>query len=119
MRHEDLETTMDALDDLLDSERAALLKGQLDDVSRLHSRKETLIDALNGFEFEDRGALSGLQGKVERNQALLDSALDGVRSVARRLAAIRRVRQSLDTYDSFGKKRSVDLSTGGSLEKRA
>lgn len=119
MPHDELQTSMDALDDLLDAERAALLKGHLDEVSRLHARKEALIDALNRFEFQDRSTLTGLHKKVERNQALLDSALDGVRSVARRLAAIRRVRQSLETYDSFGQKQLVDVRPGGSVEKRA
>lgn len=119
MQGNDMQITMDALDDLLDSERAALLKGKLDEVARLHTRKEALIYALNRFEFEDREMLGPLHSKVERNQALLDSALDGVRSVARRLAAIRRVRQSLDTYDAFGKKQSVDVGQGGAVEKRA
>lgn len=119
MQNNDIQSIMDALDDVLDAERAALLNGKLDEVSRLHSRKEGLIDALNRCEFEDRGTLNALHGKVKRNQALLDSALDGVRSVARRLAAIRRVRQSLDTYDSFGQKKTVDVHTVGSVEKRA
>lgn len=119
MQHDEVQTTIDSLDDLLDAERTALLKGQLDDVSRLHTHKEALIEALNRFEFENPTALTGLNGKVARNQALLNSALEGVRSVARRLAAIRRVRQSLDTYDSFGRKQSVDLHNGGSVEKRA
>ncbi len=119
MKHDQIVETMDALDDVLDAERAALLQGKLDEVSRLHARKEGLIDTLNRFEFEDPTALGALHGKVERNQELLNSALDGLRSVARRLVAIRRVRQSLDTYDSFGKKRTVDVRTGGSVEKRA
>lgn len=119
MNTESLQTTMEALDDLLDAEREALLKGKLDQVARLHIRKEALIDTLNRLEFGDRGVLEGLHGKVQRNQALLDSALDGVRSVARRLAAIRRVRQSLDTYDSFGQKQTVDVRTSGTVEKRA
>jgi len=119
VQHDDVQTTMDSLDDLLDAERAALLTGHLDGVSRLHMQKEALIDALNRFEFEERSALTGLQVKVERNQVLLDSALDGIRSVARRLTAIRRVRQSLDTYDALGQKQSVDLGVSCSLEKRA
>lgn len=119
MIRSELQSNMDALDDLLDAERAALLKGRVEDVSRLHARKEALIDALNQSEFEDPDILTPLHNKVKRNQALLDSALDGIRSVARRLAAIRRVRQSLDTYDAFGKKTTVDIGKGGAVEKRA
>ena len=119
MMDDDFQATIDALDDLLDAERAALLRGSLEDVSRLHLRKESLIDTLNRLDVQDRMRLESLHEKVGRNQALLDSALDGVRSVARRLAAIRRVRQSLDTYDSSGQKRSVDVRGPGSVEKRA
>ncbi|MFL4469464.1 flagellar biosynthesis protein FlgN [Tateyamaria armeniaca] len=110
---------MDALEDLLDAERAALLVGKLDDVSRLHPQKERLIAVLRDHASEDRDRFKGLHHKVERNQVLLDSALNGIRSVARRLSAIRQVRTSLDTYDSLGRKKSVDLRPSGSLEKRA
>lgn len=119
MKDDSLQVTIDALDDLLDAERAALLDGKLDEVSRLHARKEGLIDALNRLEVQDREDFEALHTKVARNQALLNSALEGIRSVARRLAAIRRVRGSLETYDSLGRKCSVDMRPGGSLEKRA
>lgn len=119
MRSEDRQAALDALDDLLDAERAALLQGNLDDLVRLSTRKAALIDALNRMEFDTRAPLEHLYDKVARNQVLLDSALDGIRSVARRLAAIRRVRQSLDTYDSTGRKQTVDLGSIGSVEKRA
>jgi len=119
MGEDDAQSLIDALDDLLDAEREALLQGKLDEVSRLHSRKERLIDDLSRYEFRDRDGIGDLRAKVERNQALLDSALEGVRSVARRLAAIRRVRSSLDTYDSLGHKLNVDVQSTGSLEKRA
>jgi ligand-binding sensor domain-containing protein len=119
MKGDLMQDTIDALDDLLDAERSALLQGDLEEVTRLHLRKERLIDELSRQHVQEETEFAVLQAKVERNQALLDSALDGVRSVARRLASIRRVRQSLDTYDSLGKKRSVDLRKGGTLEKRA
>ncbi|WP_299728718.1 hypothetical protein [uncultured Tateyamaria sp.] len=116
---EEIQAAMDALEDLLDAERAALLVGKLDDVSRLHAQKEGLIAALTDHASENRAAFETLYHKVERNQALLDSALHGIRSVARRLSAIRQVRKSLDTYDSLGRKKTVDVRPGGSLEKRA
>lgn len=111
--------TIDALDDLLEAERAALLQGQLDEVSRLHQRKEQLIEHLSQLDVQSRAEFDALDGKVKRNQDLLNSALGGLRSVARRLATIRRVRQSLETYDSAGKKHTVDVRSTGSLEKRA
>lgn len=119
MTHDTLQSTIDELDDLLDRERTALIAGDLDGLTRLHDHKAGLIDALSRFDAKDADGLSDLNAKVERNQALLDSALDGIRSVARRLAAIRRVRQSLDTYDARGKKSCVDMGVDRSVEKRA
>lgn len=116
---DEVRNAMDALADLLDAERTALLVGKLDDVSRLHVKKESLITELNEHVTENRAAFEGLYLKVKRNQVLLDSALQGIRSVSRRLAAIKQVRKSLDTYDSLGRKKSVDMRPGGSLEKRA
>ena len=119
MTPENLQTTIDAMDDLLDDERRALLEGNLDEISRLHDRKEQLIDVLNKLDADENASLVSLNAKLERNQALLNTALGGIRSVARRLAAIRRVRQSLDTYDSKGRKKSVEMGVDRSFEKRA
>jgi flagellar biosynthesis/type III secretory pathway chaperone len=119
MSPDSLHSTIESLDDLLDAERGALLSGNLDEVARLHVRKEQLIDTLNRMDARDHTNLASLNSKVERNQALLNTALDGIRSVARRLATIRRVRQSLDTYDSRGRKKTVAMSVDRSLEKRA
>ena len=114
-----IRNTMDTLEDLLDAERTALLAGKLDEVSRQHLHKESLISALAEHAFQDREAFESLARKVERTQVLLDSALTGLRAVARRLAAIREVRKSLETYDSRGRKNTIDVRPGGSLEKRA
>lgn len=114
-----IQDTINALDDLLDAERRALLNGDLEEISRLMERKEALIDALNAQEATDRAELDSLNAKVERNQDLLNSALEGIRAVARRLAAMRRIRGSLDTYDAHGKKSAIDLRTKRSVEKRA
>lgn len=110
---------MSDLDELLDQEREALLVGKLDTIRRLIDRKEALIDELSALEAVDTAELIVLNEKVKRNQDLLDSALAGIRSVASRLAAMRRVRRTLDTYDADGKKRSIALSKDGSVEKRA
>ena len=114
-----IQDTINALDDLLDAERRALMNGDLDEISRLMARKEALIESLNAQEATDRAELDNLNSKVERNQELLNSALDGIRAVARRLAAMRRIRGSLDTYDAQGRKSAIDLRTDRSVEKRA
>ena len=107
------------LDDLLEAEREALLTGDLEKIGRLLERKEHLIDQLSIVEKFEASALHELTGKMKRNQDLLDSALEGIRVVAGRLAALRRVRSTLDTYDSNGAKRSIHLAKDSSVEKRA
>jgi flagellar biosynthesis/type III secretory pathway chaperone len=108
-----------ALDGLLEEERAALLVGDLEKVSGLLERKEELIDALSRLDAADAEALKSLNTKLHRNQALLDKALEGIRSVAKRLSALRRVRRSLDTYDEKGERKAIDMDQTGTLEKRA
>lgn len=119
MTNEEFKDVIDALDDVLESERAALLEGNLDEVGRLLERKEALIDELSQLELASREPLEDLNSKVQRNQALLDQALEGIRTVARRLAAMRRVRSSLDTYDEKGERRTIDVTPEGVVEKRA
>ncbi|MEL7164920.1 MAG: flagellar biosynthesis protein FlgN [Pseudomonadota bacterium] len=120
MTNDDLKNTLAALDDLLDEERRSLLVGDLDAIHAMHERKLSLIDTLGQLDAaaaEPR--LRALNSKVERNQALLDSALAGIRSVARRLAMVRRVRQSLEYYDEAGSKTTVDIGVERQVEKRA
>ncbi|WP_300011701.1 flagellar export chaperone FlgN [uncultured Roseobacter sp.] len=119
MTDEHFEDVIDALDDVLEAERAALLIGDLDEIGRLLERKESLIDQLAALEEADRAPLEALNAKVMRNQALLDNALEGIRTVARRLAALRRVRSSLETYDEKGERRTIDVTPDGAVEKRA
>ena len=108
------------MDALLEEERAALLSGDLDGLADMHDRKAALLDQLGRFEeIQAEAGLRDVQAKLQRNQALLDSALAGIRSVARRLAMVRRVRQSLEYYDEDGAKASVDIGVESTVEKRA
>lgn len=111
--------TVDGLADVLDAERAALLQGKLDQVARLHDRKEGLLETLNTLDHRDHRMLGILKTKLETNQGLINAALEGTRSVMHRLAAIRQVRASLHTYDSFGQKKTVDVHIEGTLERRS
>ncbi|KIC49646.1 hypothetical protein [Tateyamaria sp. ANG-S1] len=119
MEHEPIQVVIDQLDDLLDAERTALLDGDLDRVERLFERKTSLIACLSRMSEADAQDVQAVRLKVERNQDLLQSAADGIKSVARRLAAVRRVRESLETYDARGKRTTVDVKTASVLEKRA
>jgi len=107
------------LDALLERERAYLLAGDLEGLGKLLPEKEALVQTLLADIDEGRDAITPLEGKLQRNQLLLDGALDGIRAVAARLAALRQVRTTLDTYDAQGRKRSVTPQTNAKVEKRA
>jgi flagellar biosynthesis/type III secretory pathway chaperone len=119
MKDETIEDAVNALDDLLDQERASVLAGDLDRIARTLDLKQTLIERLNGQDVPDRAALEALNAKVLRNQSLLNMALEGVRAVTGRLDAMHRIQSALDTYDSRGKKKTVALTPNRSVEKRA
>ena len=108
-----------SLDDLLDRERIALLNGDLDTISRGLREKERLIDALNALHGDQDENLSAIRNKAQRNQILLESALSGIRAVADRVAALRRVRDTLETYDQSGRKTAISTLRTGQVEKRA
>ena len=107
------------LDALLDVERAALLDGNLEKLSGLVEEKEALIDALNKSEFEQAEQLQPVNDKVRRNQVLLEQALEGIRSVARKLGDIRQSRKSFNTYTRQGHKNRIEPDPKASVEKRA
>ena len=110
--------TVNLLDDLLDREREALLAGDLDKIAGLHEEKAQAIDRLNKLDLKEEEQVMALRQKADRNQELLNSALDGIRSVARRLAEVRRVKESFETYDSNGNRNSVPIARPG-VTKRA
>ena len=105
--------------DVLDQERQALIAGELDRIAGFVQRKEVLFEALKAADTAALPDLKTLQARTNRNQALFDASLAGIRSVSNRLAALRQVGSSLDVYNASGVRQTVSLSDGGSLEKRA
>ena len=90
MTSEKTQQTIDALEALLERERTALMDGDLDFLVGQFDEKKTLIDTLNGSGEAGVVNLEQLQAKAQRNQALLDSALQGIRSVTSRMNALHR-----------------------------
>lgn len=107
------------LDSVLEQERAFLLEGDLEGLGTLLPLKEELVALFLTDTDAHREEIAPLKGKLQRNQLLLDGALDGIRAVAARLAALRQVRNALDTYDAHGRKQHVDVSASPKVEKRA
>jgi hypothetical protein len=112
-------TLIKSLEEILDLERTALVDGDLDRLSYMVPEKEKLIGAINDLQVRDSSDLIRVQQKVERNQALLNSAADGIRAVAARMAELRRIRKGLDVYDQAGRRNRYGTRGGAKLEKRA
>lgn len=110
---------IDQLDSLLEEERAALTKGELNKLEAILERKEALFDKLNSYSDLEAEALETVQGKVSRNQALLGSAMQGIKAVANRMAELRKVRKGLEVYDRAGRRTSFTTTGSVKLEKRA
>lgn len=110
---------IDELDILLEAERQALLSGNLDDLAGLTVRKQAIFDALNAQDAVAPEALAPVQDRIARNQALLESAMAGIRAIADRMADLRRVREGLETYDRRGRRRSVGAPPSAQVEKKA
>jgi flagellar biosynthesis/type III secretory pathway chaperone len=119
MTDEVTDMQVDALNDLLDAERTALLAGDLDKLTEMFDSKEALIEVMNQTPQRDLECLQMLDTKVKRNQLLLNGAMEGIRNVAKRMAELRQIRRSLETYGADGKKHTIDVSNDASVEKRA
>jgi hypothetical protein len=110
---------MSKLEGLLEQERAFLLEGNLDGLGTLLPAKERLMDVLLEDLDANRTKILPLEGQLKRNQLLLDGALDGIRAVSDRLAALRQVKTALDTYDAQGRKQSIVTQAKPKVERRA
>jgi len=119
MSNADPQTLINELDEILDQERSALVRGELTLIEDLLSRKESAIAQLNAIDHLERQALNQVQSKVSRNQELLNSAMEGIRSVANRMAELRRVKKGLDVYDRAGRRACYGTMAGRRLEKRS
>ena len=111
-------TLIEKLDALLDREHAALMTGALEQLDPITQQKTALIDEMGTLEGPERESLAPLRQKAERNQVLFDSAMEGVRAVANRMADLRSVRSGLATYDSHGRRAENISDTRSSVEKR-
>ncbi len=97
---------------LLEEERRAILSGRWEALGSLARRKEVALAAADGT------GLAPLAAGLARNQALLAAAIDGVREVGRRRAALASSRAGLVTYDARGTRAELPLAPP-KIERRA
>jgi len=109
---------VDALEDLLDKERAAILSGALEDMGRIAGEKEKVLDS-HTLTAPDQETLDRVQRKAARNQQLLSAAIRGVRAVAARLDVMRNGPGEMNTYDSAGQRKTLGRRHQGALHRRA
>ena len=107
------------IDALLDEERDLLAAGGLTHLSDLLDRKEALFEQLKDLEGASEEELAALRHKSDRNQPLLQAAMQAVRTVADRMKDLSRVRNSLEAYTNQGERYAVPMTAGRKLEKRA
>ncbi|MEM7519452.1 MAG: flagellar biosynthesis protein FlgN [Pseudomonadota bacterium] len=108
-----------ALQELLDNERAALIAGDFETLADLLTSKEALMETLGKVPLDNLPELQALDEKARQNQLLFDSALEGIRTVAARLAKLREVKAAFETYGADGKKHDIKPEPETSVERRA
>lgn len=119
MTRDRTETPLDELNTILDRERQALLTGDLERLTGLLAPKEDLLTLIGDLKLTDTAMIEEMNSKLRRNQQLLDGALDGIRSVAARLASLRDSTGAFETYGADGKRRDLPVSPDTSVERRA
>lgn len=105
------------LTELPKEERGYLLRGQLEKLPELLERKSALVAELEATP--NPANLSNLHDQLIRNHTLLNSAMEGIQRVSNRLDTLKRLRGSLETYDSTGQKSAICTDEIRQVEKRA
>ncbi len=108
---------IEALEDLLDRERIAILSGNLDALSRHLGEKTRLLESL-ATSTSDSVRIERLKIKADRNQELLVAVGRGIKSAASRLKELSNPKVALRTYDKGGASTEMSVPKSG-FEKRA
>lgn len=102
---------------LLDAERDAILAGDFDALTEIAERKQTCLRAL-ASDRPSPAEVAALRRIQARNQAMLNSSGQGIKSVMRRLGELREAQNGLNTYSQTGRKDPL-TKTSGRLEHKA
>lgn len=99
----DKKNSADAMEDLLDREREAILEGRFDLLNRLIEQKTRLISAFNPKDVDEK-TLVRLRDQGQRNARLLDAMREGIEAVQNRLASFQGSGAALETYEANGRR---------------
>lgn len=99
---------------ILDLERSALIKGDLETVAGFIPEKEELVTR---FEETAPAELRALSFKLGQNGRLLEAARSGVGEAMTTMQKLRQARLSLSSYDRTGKATEI-RQTPGTTDKR-
>lgn len=109
------------LERLLEDVRTALKSGDYQQLAALATEQERMIGRLQTQPVgtaPDKGQSARIADAARRNQRLIEAALEGFRSAARRRDDIRAAEQPIKTYDRTGQKTPLE-SNHATLEKRS
>ncbi len=95
-----------ALAALLERERACILAGEIDKLTRLLPEKERLLNGLKTLN-GNAPAVEHLRRQADRNQHLLAASARGIRSAQMRLNALMTAQSELRTYTREGRARDL------------
>ena len=101
----------DALEDLLDRERTAVVDGRFDVLERMTAEKERLIHVVSR-DGATPNALSRLKLASERNGRLLEAMRAGVVVAQKRIGAMKKQSEPLQTYDASGRVQTINTAAG-------
>lgn len=111
--------TLDALHDLLERERRALLAGRMDELERLVALKDALRAKLGDAPPLAAGPrLDALRALAAQNAELLNAARRGIEAASASLGMLRDGALKFETYNRDGQLRPM-ANRGSRIEKRA
>ena len=102
---------------MMDSERAVLLNGPLDDLAKISAKRDQLLVSLvNGGPVSQRilGAkLGDIKEMAKRNGALLKAAMEGMKDARKEIENMEESLNEMDTYTPDGAKMMVAQTPPG------
>lgn len=102
---------------VMESERAVLLNGPLDDLANISAKRDQLLDSLvNGGPVSQRilgGRLADIKAMAKRNGALLKAAMEGMKDARKEIENMEESLNEMDTYAPDGAKMVVAQTPPG------